>query len=62
MHGCATQAGTVNRRQVEDGAQILTTFVPIFLDIMMDHPEEDWGKISFPVRADIREDHAGRRQ
>ena len=62
MHGCATPAGSVNRRQVEDGVQILATFVPVFLDMMMDHPEEDWGKISFPVRDDIREEYAGQRR
>lgn len=56
MHGCATRAGSLNRRQVEDGAEVLRVLVPLFLDIMADHPEEDWGRISFPVRDDIRED------
>lgn len=61
MHGCATQHGSLNRRQVRDGAAILSVLVPLFLDIMMDHCEEDWGKISYPVRDDIREDLVARR-
>lgn len=60
MHGCATQNGSLNRRQVEDGSAILGLLVPLFLDIMLDHPEEDWGRISYPVRDDIREDRAER--
>ena len=60
MHGCATQNGSLNRRQVEAGSEILALLVPLFLDIMSDHPEaeEDWGRISYPVRDDIREDRA----
>ena len=56
MDGCATQQGTLNRRQVVDGTQILQTLVPLFVTIMEDNPHQDWGKISFPVRDDIRED------
>ena len=56
MHGCATRQGTLNRRQVVDGTQILQVLVPLFVDVMEENPEEDWGKISYPVRPDIRED------
>ena len=56
MHGCATQEGALNRRQVNDGAEILEVLVPLFVNIMADHPDENWGKISYPVREDIRED------
>ena len=56
MHGCATREGSLNRRQVNDGAEILEILVPVFVDIMADHPDEDWGEVSFPVRKDIRED------
>lgn len=62
MHGCATQSGFLNRRQVEDGSKILGLLVPLFLDIMLNHPEEDWGRISYPVRDDIREDRAERHE
>lgn len=56
MHGCATHKGTLNRRQVDPGAQMLASLVLLFLDIMVDHPEQDWGPVPFPVRDDIRED------
>ena len=38
MHGCATREGTLNRRQVNDGAELLEILVPLFVDIMADHP------------------------
>lgn len=55
IHGCATQDGSLNRRQINDGAEILGVLVPLFDGIMTKHPEEDRGKISLPVRVDIRE-------
>lgn len=61
MHGCATHQGHLNRQQVSDGASILSSLVPVFLDIMADNPSADWGAISFPVRDDIREDRRMRR-
>ena len=56
MHGCATQDGTLNRRQVDAGAAVLRPLVYAFRCIMVDHPSEDWGGLSYPVRKDIRED------
>ena len=49
FHGAATWHGTVNRAQVKDGAKILQFLVPIFVDIMMDNLETDWGAPSYPV-------------
>jgi len=49
VHGGATWKGSVNRNQVRDGAAILTSLVPIFIDLMMDHPGRDWGKPYYPV-------------
>ena len=52
--------GSLNQRQVEGGIQILEFLVPLFLDVMMGHPEmaqkEYWGRLRYPVRLDIRED------
>ncbi len=62
MHGCATQDGTLNRRQVEDGAEILAILLPLFLDMMLERIEEDWGDLAFPVRDDIREDRTEREE
>ncbi|WP_448583046.1 hypothetical protein [Thermaurantiacus sp.] len=49
VHGGATWNGSVNRAQVRDGAAILGTLLPIFLELMMDHPNEDWGRPYYPV-------------
>lgn len=52
VHGGATWNGAVNRDQVRDGAAILGCLVPVFVDIMMDHPEADWGTPFYPVVPD----------
>ncbi|WP_072748410.1 HEPN domain-containing protein [Oceanicella actignis] len=49
VHGGATWNGSVNRRQVADGARILMVLLPLFIDVMMDHPDEDWGRPFYPV-------------
>lgn len=49
MHGGATWQGGVNREQVKDGARILASLVPHFVDLMMDHPREPWGPPPYPV-------------
>lgn len=62
MHGCSTQHDSapedrpLNRPQIKDGAKILEALMPLFLNTMENHPEIDWGEISYPVRDDIRED------
>ncbi len=49
VHGGATWNSAVNRAQVRDGAAILATLMPLFVDIMMDAPGADWGKPFYPV-------------
>ncbi|GHE78942.1 hypothetical protein GCM10019059_41990 [Camelimonas fluminis] len=49
VHGGATWAGDINRQQVRDGAAILSFLVPIFVDLMMDNPHENWGMPFYPV-------------
>lgn len=49
IHGGATYASKVNREQVEDGAQLLSSLVPIMIEIMLDAQQEDWGSIYYPV-------------
>ncbi|MDW8413977.1 MAG: HEPN domain-containing protein [Thermaurantiacus sp.] len=49
VHGGATWASSVNRQQVRDGAAILGTLVPLFVEVMLDHPHEDWGRPYYPV-------------
>jgi hypothetical protein len=49
VHGGATWNSAVNRAQIRDGAAILATLMPIFVDIMMDAPDADWGRPFYPV-------------
>jgi len=49
VHGGATWNSSVNRDQVRDGARILGFLVPIFVDLMMDNPDVDWGLPYYPV-------------
>ena len=49
VHGGATWNSSVNREQVKDGANILSFLVPIFVDLMMDNPQTDWGAPYYPV-------------
>ena len=49
VHGGATWNSRVNRDQVRDGAAILAFLMPVFVDVMMDHPGEDWGRPFYPV-------------
>lgn len=49
VHGGATWNSSVNRSQVRDGARILGHLLPVFIDLMMDHPDQDWGRPYYPV-------------
>lgn len=49
VHGGATWNSSVNRKQVRDGANILMAIVPIVIDLMLDHPELEFGAILYPV-------------
>lgn len=49
VHGGSTWGGQVNRQQVRDGASILGFLMPVFLNLMMDNPDEDWGVPFYPV-------------
>ena len=49
VHGGATWRSSVNRDQVRDGARIMAFLVPIFIDLMLEHPEIDWGPPYYQV-------------
>ncbi len=49
IHGGATWNSGVNRDQMRDGTAILAFLVPVFIDLMMDSPHEDWGAPFYPV-------------
>lgn len=49
VHGGATWHSKVNRPQVSDGTRILGTLVPIIIELMISHPELDFGENLYPV-------------
>lgn len=49
VHGGATWNGGVNRGQVRDGASILESVIPLLLGLMLEHADQDWGEINYPV-------------
>ena len=49
IHGGATWDSAVNRDQVRDCANLLGKLVPIIIEIMMDHPQHNWGAATYPV-------------
>lgn len=49
VHGGATWNSSVNRSQVRDGVSILNSLLPIFIDLMLENREYDWGQPLYPV-------------
>jgi len=49
VHGGATWNGQLNRAQINDGATILGTLVPLVIGLMIEHPEQDFGDVLYPV-------------
>ncbi len=49
VHGGATWNSQVNRNQLKDGTAILMAITPTILELMLDHPELDFGEIMYPV-------------
>jgi hypothetical protein len=49
IHGGATWNSSVNRDQVRDGAAVMGCLLPVFIDIMMDHPDRGWDMPHYPV-------------
>ena len=48
LHGGATWKSSVNRHQIEAGAKIMSSLVPRFIEVMIEHPN-DWGPPRYPV-------------
>lgn len=49
IHGGATWNSSANRDQVRDGAAVMAWLLPIFVDIMMDNSEHEWGMPHYPL-------------
>ena len=49
VHGGSTWNSSINRAQVKDGASILAFLIPLFIDLMLDHPDIAWGAPYYPI-------------
>jgi len=49
VHGGATYQSKVNRDQVKTGNNMLQLLIPVFIEIMMQNHQENWGEIYYPV-------------
>ena len=49
MHGGATWQGKVNRTQLKDSVALLKKIVPVMLELMLHHNENEWGEPFYPV-------------
>jgi hypothetical protein len=49
MHGGATYGSKVNREQVVDGCHMLSSLMPVVIEIMLEAKDENWGEIYYPV-------------
>ena len=49
VHGGTSWNSSVNRDHILDGKTILEFLVPEFIDLIMENPNESWGKLSCPV-------------
>jgi hypothetical protein len=49
IHGGSTWSGAINRAQVKDGSEILGSLIPVFVELMMDHPNHPWKEPIYPV-------------
>lgn len=52
VHGGATYHSQINRSQVKDGCQILLSLIPAIIQIVLDNPQNKWGKPFYPVIED----------
>ena len=50
IHGSTTVKTVHGGTQRNQGNTILAALLPIFISIMLDHANEDWGKLSYPSK------------
>lgn len=48
FHGANSRATSWGITQVKDGVQLLSAFVPFFIEQLEKYPKKDWGGIPFP--------------
>ena len=49
VQGGATFHSSINRQQVKDGGDLLYELLPVIIEIMLLHMDDDWGELAYPV-------------
>lgn len=49
VHGSATWSSAINRPQLNDGVAMLDSLVSTIIDLMLEHPDLDFGPVNYPV-------------
>lgn len=50
VHGSTTVKTVHGGTQRNQGNTVLAALLPVFISIMLNHPNEDWGKLSYPSK------------
>ena len=50
IHGSTTVKTVHGGTQRSQGGTVLASLLPVFISIMLAHPNEDWGKLSYPSK------------
>ena len=48
IHGSAAKDSELNHSQLRDGTKIIARLLPVFIDLMLENHDKDWGKPSYP--------------
>ena len=48
QHGAATPGSSVNRQQVEAGAEVMAQIIPKIIGVIIDNPDAGWGSPYYP--------------
>ena len=52
VHGGATWNSSANRDQVRDGHRIMAMLIPLFVELIIENPDSDWGGVFYPYIGD----------
>ena len=48
IHGGSAWKADLNRGQLRDATEIMYKLLPVFIDLMLENPDADWGKSFYP--------------
>ena len=48
MHGSTAKDSHLARPQLQNGTKLMESLLPVFIDLMLDKPDERWGPVYYP--------------